>query len=325
MECEAVAPLVSVCLITYNHEHFIEQSLQGVLAQETDFEFEIVVGEDRSLDDTRSIIDRYAKDSPGVFRLIYREANLGLKHNFVNTLSECRGKYIAVISGDDLWTDRSKLQNQVDFLEQNPDYVLIGNNAVAIEPDSSDGPRIINGRSQSYDFSTSDLMTYNPCIASQVVFRNNLVTEFPPVYFESTGEDRRLYLLLSRFGKCRFDISVTGAYRIHPASITQRRSNNYQGRVSLRREQVQNARRWNEYFDFEFSDEAAQVVHVNSLKMAKLAKQHRDLVTMCEAIEGIDADRLQSPFQRSAVRLVRPLATRVARQRRPPRGSADTT
>lgn len=115
--------LVSVCMITYNHEDYIKQSIEGVLLQKCNFSFELVIGEDCSTDNTRQICEEYSAKYPQI-NLLSSESNLGMMPNFVRTLGACSSKYIALCEGDDYWTDPKKLQKQVDFLETNPAYVL---------------------------------------------------------------------------------------------------------------------------------------------------------------------------------------------------------
>jgi glycosyltransferase involved in cell wall biosynthesis len=115
---------VSVCMITYNHEAFIEKAIQGVLAQKANFAFELVIGEDSSCDRTRSICEYYVRLYPGRIRLLPSVARKGMSLNFLDTIRQCAGKYIAFCEGDDFWIDENKLQMQVDFLESNMEYVL---------------------------------------------------------------------------------------------------------------------------------------------------------------------------------------------------------
>ena len=132
-EANRKVPLVSVHVITYQHVNYIEQCLNSILMQKTNFVYEIVIGEDQSSDGTREICIKYADKYPGKIRLflrdreqtaIYDEAGKFIKSlNGTLTIRSCRGKYIALCEGDDYWTDPYKLQKQVDLLENNPEYV----------------------------------------------------------------------------------------------------------------------------------------------------------------------------------------------------------
>ncbi|WP_183564168.1 glycosyltransferase family 2 protein [Mucilaginibacter sp. SP1R1] len=129
--------LVSVCCITYNHGRFIAQAMESFLMQETDFQFEIVIGNDSSTDETLEVLDPFLKKYPGKIKLISTEKNVGSHHNLINTLAQCKGKYIALCEGDDYWTDPHKLQKQVDFLENNPDYIICCHYTHVVDEDSN--------------------------------------------------------------------------------------------------------------------------------------------------------------------------------------------
>ena len=117
-------PLVSICCISYNHEKFISQCLDGFIIQKVDFPFEIVISDDCSTDNTKKIIDTYVSKYPTMFKVVSPSKNLGSIKNFFHALSKCTGKYIALCEGDDYWIDENKIQKQVDFMEQNPDVGL---------------------------------------------------------------------------------------------------------------------------------------------------------------------------------------------------------
>lgn len=118
-------PVISVCMITYNHEPFIARAIEGVMEQDSPYLFELVIGEDCSTDNTRQICLEFERKHPEVIRVLESSANLGITGNFIRTLAACRGKYIALCEGDDFWTSSSKLHSQVRFLEQNPEYAMV--------------------------------------------------------------------------------------------------------------------------------------------------------------------------------------------------------
>ena len=122
-------PLVSVVVITYNHEPYIKECLDGIISQKTDFPIEILVNDDCSVDNTASIIKEYELKYPRLFRCIYQKENQYSKgiHPWSDILFPiAKGKYIALCEGDDYWIDPYKLQKQVDFMEIHPDYGFIG-------------------------------------------------------------------------------------------------------------------------------------------------------------------------------------------------------
>jgi glycosyltransferase involved in cell wall biosynthesis len=125
--------LVSVWMITYNHDLYIAQAIEGVLEQKTNFPFELVIGEDCSTDRTREIVLEYQKKYPDIIRVITSDRNVGAMKNGDRTSKACQGKYLALCEGDDYWIDPYKLQTQVDFLEANPDYGLVHTNFMILE------------------------------------------------------------------------------------------------------------------------------------------------------------------------------------------------
>src|SRR4051812_38791526 len=119
---ETTRPKVSVCMVTYRHSEFIEQAIGSVMSQAASFPIELVVGDDASPDDTAEKIRRFASTQRVQMRPLFHQSNLGAARNFVTTLAECRGEYVALLEGDDYWTDPLKLQRQVDFLDSHPGH-----------------------------------------------------------------------------------------------------------------------------------------------------------------------------------------------------------
>jgi len=135
---------VSVICVTYNHEKYIREALDSILMQNTEFDFEILIGEDCSTDGTRDILKEYEKKHPGRFCMYYREKNLGATKNEYELFMNAKGKYIAALELDDIWTDPAKLQKQYDFLEAHEEYIgvahdfdIIDKNGLVIENDDN--------------------------------------------------------------------------------------------------------------------------------------------------------------------------------------------
>jgi glycosyltransferase involved in cell wall biosynthesis len=129
-----ITPLVSVTVTAYQHVNYIKECLDGILMQKTNFEFEIIIGEDESTDGTRDLCIEYAVKYPEKVRLFLRDRKLSqyyennkliCRFNGRWNRKSCRGKYIAWCDGDDYWTDPLKLQKQVDFLDVNEEYGLV--------------------------------------------------------------------------------------------------------------------------------------------------------------------------------------------------------
>src|SRR5438445_350989 len=103
-------PLVSACLITYNHARFIRQAIESILMQKVNFPWEFIIADDCSTDGTREIILEYQRRHPSLIRLLLRSSNIGAWRNGQALLSAVEGKYVALLEGDDYWSDEYKLQ-----------------------------------------------------------------------------------------------------------------------------------------------------------------------------------------------------------------------
>lgn len=121
-------PLVSVLVTPYNQQAYIRQTLDSILMQRCNFEFEIVIGEDCSTDGTREICQEYALRHPDRIVLCLNASNKGLLNNYFDIFLKARGTYLADCGGDDYWLTDSKLQEQVDLLEANPEVSMVAGN-----------------------------------------------------------------------------------------------------------------------------------------------------------------------------------------------------
>ena len=119
---------ISVIVTTYNQEHTIGRTLDSIIKQRCHLPIEIVVGEDCSTDNTRSVCEYYAERYPDVVRLMPKTPNKGLVDNYFDCLLACRGKYIADCAGDDYWTDPEKLEKECRMMDANPDMTIVHTN-----------------------------------------------------------------------------------------------------------------------------------------------------------------------------------------------------
>jgi glycosyltransferase involved in cell wall biosynthesis len=118
-------PILSVLILTYNHVKYIEQAILSVVQQKTNYSFEILIGDDHSTDGTTDIVETLEKSYPDLIKIIKEHKNLGAIRNEANLLKNAKGKYIAFLEGDDFWTNENKIEMQISFLENNPDYGLV--------------------------------------------------------------------------------------------------------------------------------------------------------------------------------------------------------
>lgn len=122
-------------MVVYNHEKYIGQAVESVLMQKTTFPFKLFIGEDCSTDQTPTICLKYKEENPDIIEVIFNKQNLGAVNNAKQIFGACfssGAKYIALLEGDDYWTDPYKLQKQVDFLESYPNYAILHTNKTVL-------------------------------------------------------------------------------------------------------------------------------------------------------------------------------------------------
>jgi len=204
-------PKLNVCLITYNHESFIAQAIEGILMQNTNFSIKLIIGEDCSTDNTRIICEDYEQKYPDIIKLLPKEeSNLGMMPNFIRTLEACKRKYIALCEGDDYWNDPLKLQKQVDFLETHTEYAICYHPIKILKNNEIVNDNIT--REVKSITTTKELAIGNYIHTPSVVFRNN---KFPNWLKKCSIGDYPLHLYNSQFGKIMKLRDSMAVYRIH--------------------------------------------------------------------------------------------------------------
>ena len=210
-------PKVSVCVVTYNQEKYIRQCLQSIVDLETDFDFEVIVGEDCSTDGTRSVIRAFVVKYPNIVNPIFRDTNIGAMNNFADILSVANGNYIALCEGDDYWTDPYKLQKQVDFLEGNPDCSLCFHATEYVHNDSRKNfihrPKNIPKNSK-FEIKHAILGGGGFMATNSMVFLREHLNNRPEWMNKAPVGDGPLMLLLASKGKIGYIDQVMSVYRI---------------------------------------------------------------------------------------------------------------
>lgn len=128
--------MVSILVPTYGHEKYIAEALDSILMQKTKYSYEVIVGEDASPDNTRAILQKYEKRYPDIFNMIYRDNNCGGCSNSIDLIRRASGKYIITLEGDDFWISEDKLECQVTYLEQHPEYTAVAHNCLIVDQNS---------------------------------------------------------------------------------------------------------------------------------------------------------------------------------------------
>ncbi len=235
-------PVVSVCMITYQHAPYIRQALDGVLMQETNFPIDICLGEDGSTDGTREICLEYAATHPDKIRLFLRDRSnparqqyrVPFMHNGIETMKSCRGKYIALCEGDDYWTDPLKLQKQVELLEGHA-AVAICCHAVSVVDETGypvttryepqvpgHAGRLAHGALES---AFRDIARENFIRTCSVLFRNQHPGVWEHPLFRSLPQgDWPLHLLNARNGAIAYIPETMACYREHGGGVWSSKS-----------------------------------------------------------------------------------------------------
>jgi glycosyltransferase involved in cell wall biosynthesis len=211
-------PLVSVNVSVYNHEAYIERCLRSIASQKVDFPYEVFVGEDCSTDGTRALLKEMAKELPPHFKFLFRERNMGGEANDADMLFRSRGTYLAILEGDDFWTEDTKLQTQVDFLRSHPEYSAVFHRCVIVGKDSlPTGEKYPECPCEEYTFKEyfycsmpgqigTSLIRREPYVAARKRFTER------SCYQRYAGDRRYAFILLS-IGKVKSLPSVWSAYR----------------------------------------------------------------------------------------------------------------
>ena len=226
-------PLVSVCVQTYNHQDYIAQCLDSILAQQTNFEFELIVGEDQSSDSTRSICQQYQTKYPEKIRLflrsredvIYLHGKATGRYNVLQNLKEAKGEYIALLEGDDYWTDPLKLQKQIDFMRANPDCSLSCHGQIKLQGREFIEDERTSKLENNTFYSANDLFAFRIQPQARTMMFRNLFTEddLNGRFFKTAiYGDFAMCFLLSKYGKIGFLKEVMAVYRIHEQGYAAR-------------------------------------------------------------------------------------------------------
>lgn len=209
-------PMVSVAMLTYNHQDYISEAIESVLMQKTSFKVELVIAEDFSPDNTRAIVVDYQKRFPDKIKVILQNENVGARKNNTALLSNLKGKYVAALEGDDYWIDPYKLQKQVDFLENDQSYIMVCTNfdtcLQIAETDTGKQVKLI------------DILKQNPIGTQTVLFRSELLKAKRPEIFNSnlSMSDYQTWLWMASISKIFKLGDITAHYRILQDSATGR-------------------------------------------------------------------------------------------------------
>jgi glycosyltransferase involved in cell wall biosynthesis len=303
-------PKVSILLLTYNHAKYVGQALDSILNQVTEYDYVIHVVEDCSTDGTQDVLMRYAREHPKVIKLFLNPTNLGridppsqqLQNLLYDRINELDGDYFAFLEGDDYWSSPHKLQNQVSFLEANPDFAAHAYNTVKIYDDgsgqkshrfhySSDNVKQVH---TIHDFVNMTSFFHLSAVLYRNVFRRNF-----PAYFKSTYTCDILYTMAhTQYGKLFHVDEDASIYRQHEGGNFSKWSE-LMGRLY----NLEGVRRYNRWLGYRYLRGYSLTINRLCLDMLRrsadgrlppLKLHHRVKISTLATLHGLTYDLLQA-------------------------------
>lgn len=214
---------LSIMMLSYNHEKYIERAIQSVLDQEHNYNYELIISDDNSTDNTREIILDFKNRYPAIIKTQFSEQNIGSTKNGLKTLKLCTGQYIAILDGDDYWTYPKKIAIQIDFLDKNPDYSLSCHrfntyNEQTKEMSLDKCPHLFSDNTDGIDVNTELFFMNWVTQTLTTVFRRELL-DFKQFETYNFFRDTHLYFQLLQKGKGYVHNFFGGVYNIHEGGI----------------------------------------------------------------------------------------------------------
>jgi glycosyltransferase involved in cell wall biosynthesis len=242
--------VVSVCMITYNQEKYISQAIISALNQNASFKYEIVIGEDCSTDNTRNILLSFKEQFPDKINLILNDVNIGAVKNLAQTIKACKGRYIAILEGDDYWTCVDKIQIQADFLSKNLNYSTCFHATQLVDVSGSIKTVLPIEKFRKPTSKLIDLIEHDSFMATcSIMFRARLYEYFPDIFFVlRNGCDWTLNILNSQYGDIGYIDKIMSVYRTASSEFAW--TSNPLSYIYLDAIKINEA--FNEYFDFKY-------------------------------------------------------------------------
>ncbi|MDZ5645628.1 glycosyltransferase [Nitrospirillum sp. BR 11828] len=206
-------PVLTVICTTYNHANFIRQTLEGFVAQRTNFPFVVLVSDDCSPDGTGEIVEEYVRKYPFI-KSVRREKNVGSIPNLMDLARRVHTKYVALCEGDDYWTDPEKLQLQVDFLDSNPEYALCFHPVSILNEDDPSLVEVFPPKDHQ-DFTLATLARSNFIQTNSVMYRWRYENGLPAEFAEIHPGDWFIHLVHAEMGRIGYINRNMGVYRKH--------------------------------------------------------------------------------------------------------------
>lgn len=228
---------ISVIVVTYNQESTIRRTLDSILSQITEADYEIVIGDDCSSDGTLRICQEYAERYPDKIVYLRRDRNMGVVGNYFDCMARCRGRFLADCAGDDYWTDERKLQKQFEIMAANPEVSAVFTDWLSVNSETGELSRQKDACQWAAPktFAEGELLAdifshkiwLHLCTA---LYRKDIITEevkkAPEVFTDPdfSCEDFQILLALAKGGKIVWSPDVTLHYSIGHDSVSHKKT-----------------------------------------------------------------------------------------------------
>lgn len=251
---------LSILLVTYNHEKYIKTAIDSILMQKLNYDYEIVVADDCSTDNTLKIIEEYKRTHKDKFRILKNENNLGITKNYKRGFKACRGEYIAVLEGDDYWINNKKLQKQIAFLNKHQECALVFNRFEVYDMSTNK-----TNAQPWFSFKSNEITNVKELIKSNFIgnfstcmYRNELIEKIEPALYEMVVYDWMLNIVLAQDGLIGYLPRVMSVYRLNPTGTWSQKSD-----VNKIKSTIENIMIYDEYLNFKYTQEFTE--HKNRL------------------------------------------------------------
>lgn len=253
---------VSVSCITYNHEKYIEQAIQSFLMQKTDFKYEILIHDDASTDSTADIIKKYQQMYPDIIKPVLQSENQysrGVKHiSYTYNFNRAKGKYIALCEGDDYWTDKYKLQKQVDYMESDSECTLCTHSVKRVGTESGNDVGLIRPSKVNRELDIREFILGGGMFigTNSILFPKKIIDDLPTWFFDAHAGDYPLQIFLANYGKAYYIDETMSAYRVNvQGSWTNRVYFSYEQRIEHFKRVAKMLDEINEYTEYKYNKE----------------------------------------------------------------------
>ncbi len=234
---------VSVIMVTYNQEKFIDEAIRSVVLQDFPYPYELIIGDDCSTDETLIHCRKWEQKYPQIIKALKRDKNMGIQRNYIDTYNHCTGEYIAICEGDDFWCSKNKLRRQVEYMDAHSECSVCFHRVFNYY--TADGSiSMSNGGKQPTDTTIADLARSNYITNLSVMYRREAISGLPEWLTEIASPDYVIHMLHAASGTIHYINKPMAVYRQHSQGIWGSNIKDKQLWISLN-----SRKRLIEYFD----------------------------------------------------------------------------